>query len=487
MPCSICFESFNRSSRVATTCPYCALQTCRTCLQTYLLSDIGDIPRCINPECGHGYSREFLDGELTQTFRLKTYKAHREKVLSDRERSRFPSTQADVRAYLAAKTRATVLRNDIAALSARISELHSELLRRRAPARVDADDQSKTFQLLDQYIAAVRPIAKRRQMLRRELNPLRRTVASYGRFINARNAVQDTPRNEFIKQCPSNECKGFLSTSWKCGLCDVWSCPTCHEIKGDSRDAEHTCDPDKVLTVQFLSKVAKSCPKCGVQICKIEGCDQMWCTSCNTGFDWRTGKLANGPIHNPHYFEWLRSRGEAPPSNAHLDQGNCDFVTDRAVADALRGTTDATEQYLLQTWQLMRELQDANGFRLQAAMDEKYRQIRVRYMANELTEAAWKRTLQRYEKDANFQLADRHVRDVFVTASRDLIRHVLEPGADRSLVKEQLDALFTYCNAASDAVSKRFMRRAHVYALRQSSDRSQCPPSVAVELVERSA
>ena len=159
----------------------------------------------------------------------------------------------------------------------------------------------------------------------------------------------------------------------------------------------------------------------------------------------------------------------------------------KIVADALRGPTDATEQYLLKTWQLMRELQDAHGFRLQAAMDEKYRQIRVRYMANELTEAAWKRTLQRYEKDANFQLADRHVRDVFVTASRDLIRHVLEPGADRSLVKEQLDALFTYCNAASDAVSKRFMRRAHVYALRQSSDRSQCPPSVAVELVERSA
>ena len=72
--CSICFESFNKSSRVATKCPYCALQTCRTCLQTYLLNDVSDIPKCINPTCGHGYSREFLDGELTQTFRLNTYK-----------------------------------------------------------------------------------------------------------------------------------------------------------------------------------------------------------------------------------------------------------------------------------------------------------------------------------------------------------------------------------------------------------------------------
>ena len=477
MSCSICFDPFNRSSRSVTQCPYCAIQTCRTCLQTYLLNDIGDIPRCINPDCGHGYSREFLDGELTQTFRLKTYRAHREKVLSDRERSQFPSTQADVRAYLAAKTRAAVISKEIVALSARISELHSEFIRLHTPSLaitdVDAQstchgDRAKTFQLLDQYIAAVRPIAKKRQVLRRELNPLRRTVASYGRLVNARSVVQDTTRNEFIKQCPSNECKGFLSTSWKCGLCDVWSCPTCHEVKGNSRDAEHTCDPGKVLTVQFLSKVAKSCPKCGVQICKIEGCDQMWCTSCNTGFDWRTGKLANGPIHNPHYFEWLRSRGEAPPNSAQINLGgNCDFVTDRAVADALRGTTDVTEQYLLHAWQLMRELQDARGFRFQTAMDEKCRQIRVRYMANELTEVAWKKTLQRYEKDANFQLANNHVRDVFVTASRDLIRSVLDPGADLSLVKEQVDALFTYCNAASDAVSKRFMRRAHVYALRQ--------------------
>ena len=492
MSCSVCFDPFNRTTRAVTQCPYCAIQTCRTCLQTYLLTDIGDIPRCINPECGHGYSREFLDGELTQAFRLKTYKAHREKVLSDRERARFPSTQADVRAYLAAKARATALREEIAALSARIFELHAEFIRRRtvllavpsvdddAPSHGHADRPtlSTTFQLFDQYVAATRPIHRQRQALRRELNPLRRTIASYGRFINARTRLvaQDatTPptRNEFIKPCPSNECKGFLSTSWKCGLCDVWSCPTCHEVKGLSRDAAHSCDPDKVLTVQFLAKVAKSCPKCGVQICKIEGCDQMWCTSCNTGFDWRTGKLANGPIHNPHYFEWLRSRGEAPPNSAQLvNFGDCDVVTDRAVAEALRGTTDATEPFLLQTWRLMRELQDDRGFRVQTAMDEKFRQLRVRYMANELTEAAWKRTLQRYEKDANFHAANHNVKDVFVTASRDLIRNVLDPGADLSLVKEQLVALFAYCNAASDAVSKRFMRRARVYALRAPNDR----------------
>jgi transcriptional antiterminator Rof (Rho-off) len=146
--------------------------------------------------------------------------------------------------------------------------------------------------------------------------------------------------------------------------------------------------------------------------------------------------------------------------------GNCDFVTDRAVIDALRVTNDATGRYVLQTWRLMRELQDGALFRARASTDENNRRLRVRYMANELTEANWKVTLQRHEKDANFHLANNHVKEVFVNASRDLIRQVLEPGVDMSLVKAQLDELFAYCNKASDMVSKRFMRRARVYEIR---------------------
>ncbi len=39
-------------------------------------------------------------------------------------------------------------------------------------------------------------------------------------------------------------------------------------------------------------------------------CDQMWCTSCNTAFSWKTLKIVNGTIHNPHYFEYMRQNGQ---------------------------------------------------------------------------------------------------------------------------------------------------------------------------------
>ena len=38
---------------------------------------------------------------------------------------------------------------------------------------------------------------------------------------------------KFIKPCPVNDCKGFLSSAYKCGVCNIFVCSKCHEIKGD--------------------------------------------------------------------------------------------------------------------------------------------------------------------------------------------------------------------------------------------------------------
>ena len=93
--CCVCFDKFNQTIRAPTTCPHCEIQICRTCFQTYLLNEVADVPRCVNTECDRGWERNFLDSEMTSTFRLKTYKEHREKVLADREKSKLPATQAD--------------------------------------------------------------------------------------------------------------------------------------------------------------------------------------------------------------------------------------------------------------------------------------------------------------------------------------------------------------------------------------------------------
>ena len=108
-------------------------------------------------------------------------------------------------------------------------------------------------------------------------------------------------RAKFIKACPAENCRGFLSSQYKCGICENWTCPECNEIKGPNRDAPHTCNPEAVATAKLLANDTKGCPNCGVGIFKIEGCDQMWCTECHTAFSWRTGQIERN-IHNPHYY-----------------------------------------------------------------------------------------------------------------------------------------------------------------------------------------
>ena len=367
--CCVCFEKFNKTTQSPTTCPHCQIQICRTCFQTYLLGDMSDVPRCVNVECNRGWERNFLDGEMTSTFRLKTYKEHREKILSDREKSRLPATQEDAAAIRQAKAAKPIL------------EAHLEKARELA---------RKVNQQLDTAYRACFNVDRVIASYGRERIPAP-TVAGQG----AAPAPAPKPKVvvAFVKPCPAEGCKGFLSTAWKCGLCDLYTCPDCHDLKGAVReDPSHRCDPDKVASATLLNREARNCPKCGVSICKIEGCDQMWCTQCNTGFNWRTGKVAEGPVHNPHYFEWLRSQGRDPNAAAAPGQNACAVNQDREISQAIYGSatgylytpynnrrnpSERTNLYLGEAWRLAREGDDLARVET-ADTEEKLRVFRVR-------------------------------------------------------------------------------------------------------------
>jgi hypothetical protein len=402
------------------------------------LNDISDTPWCVNTDCRRGWERDFLDAQFTRAFRLTTYKDHREKVLADREKARLPSTQDDAANYKIALDIYTKTNAELAELekeSMRIHQLIQEATTRKLRARL--------------------------------------TYESHGRIRMTNTPVSPVVEAKtFIKPCPATDCKGFLSTAWKCGLCNLWSCPDCHELKGPVRDCEHTCEPDKVASARLISREAKSCPKCGVQICKVDGCDQMYCTICNTGFNWRTGKIADGPVHNPHYFEWLRRQGrEVVPATAL----NCEQDLDRRITQALGDTgnylvnygyryrprsrqqADTDENYLLEAWRVMREVQDSE--RHEPTPEEKFRALRVQYMVGEIKDDAWKIALQRQEKDVNFSRAKAQVRELFANACRDLIRQLLEPTFNKSDIRRQVKELIDYCNKSYGEITLRFGRK----------------------------
>ena len=138
----------------------------------------------------------------------------------------------------------------------------------------------------------------------------------------------ETERRVFVRACPAGDCRGFLSQVWKCGMCDNWTCPDCHEVKGLEKDGPHMCDPNSVETAKMLAKDSRPCPKCASVIFKIDGCDQMFCTQCHTAFSWRTGRVEMGTIHNPHYYEYQRQRGTVPRNPGDVPCGGFpDWIT----------------------------------------------------------------------------------------------------------------------------------------------------------------
>jgi hypothetical protein len=220
--------------------------------------------------------------------------------------------------------------------------------------------------------------------------------------IQAGGSVVTTEVKSFGHKCPDEECRGFLSTQWKCGLCDKWTCPDCHVIKGTNRDAQHTCDPDVKATAQFLAKDTKPCPKCSTPIHKIEGCDQMWCTQCHTAFSWRRGTIETR-IHNPHYYEWQRQQngGTAPRNLGDFECGRdlADQRANRFIHDILsrvgimdylstpqKAQMESLVKYIPQIIRKTVHLQlhDGGRFRTDNVVDNL--EVRVRYLKKDITD-----------------------------------------------------------------------------------------------------
>ena len=118
------------------------------------------------------------------------------------------------------------------------------------------------------------------------------------RIKNGEDAGKDE-RRKFIMPCPADNCKGYLSSQYKCEVCKLYTCPDCFEVIGYSKESPHECKQDNIASAQLIKKETKPCPKCGVRIFKISGCDQMWCTECKVAFSWNTGKIViSGQVHN---------------------------------------------------------------------------------------------------------------------------------------------------------------------------------------------
>ena len=265
MNCTICSEKIRASTVVS--CAKCAETNCRTCFQTYLLNSPLTVS-CMH--CRGPLSDDFIITNTSTKWRLSVYKNYKEEILLDVEKAKLPESQKYAIAVKEAKY------------------LHVSLEK----------------QLVELYGLPYSMIEKTVGSIRDNMAICQRVIDTLGKEV-----VIGPDNKVIVKACPVDGCRGFLSGDFSCGLCKTSVCNDCHEIK---IGVGHSCLADNVASVKALAKEAKPCPSCAATISKIDGCDQMWCTQCQTTFSWRTGLKELGRVHNPHFYEWMRRNGGMP-------------------------------------------------------------------------------------------------------------------------------------------------------------------------------
>ncbi len=275
------------------------------------------------------------------------------------------------------------------------------------------------------------------------------------RAIGEAGQQQERNRWTFVMKCTQEGCEGFVGTNWKCGLCEVEFCKEC----GDRKQSEHLCTAETRATFQALRKEAKPCPKCAAMISKIDGCDQMWCTQCQTAFSWRTGQIEISHIHNPHYFQWMRQNGTAAPPLRPV--GDCLNLGPEELLEQVNHYAARRRHWWVTEWvranRHYRWIHRMHQHTLAEKQEDDWRrQLRVKRLVNEITDDVWKDRLQRGEKATQKEYAIVQIMDLYMQASLDMLANTLPEDADVPAILEQLEALRKFCNDEMGKIQKRF-------------------------------
>ena len=260
--CTICVESYNKSTRAPITCTKCELVCCKVCFKRYI-SDPEHYLRCMS--CAVEFDRSSLHTRLGQTFMRTIYRDIRESVLYEQEKALFPATQEVIEHRLQIRK----LRKQIDGLDDEYDRIRKE---RTVPLKEFryCEDTMKVSDALDKYFQLQLNI----ESVDEQLHEARRSLNT--EIENLESGSGGKIKRTYVLACTKTDCKGMLSSEnvnkqgqYICSICDSLTCNNC---KMGISETSHECDPDVLKTVEYMESTSKPCPSCGIPIHQISGC-----------------------------------------------------------------------------------------------------------------------------------------------------------------------------------------------------------------------
>jgi len=358
--------------------------------------------------CKEEWERDFLIENLNGSFVNKTYKKYRTAVLFDREKAQFPETM-----HLVEK-------------ETQIRDLH----------KINQTHIDKIQEL--------------QENIRKNNHDI---------YLIRRNGVPKDKKTIFIKACPADGCKGMLSSAHKCGICNIWACSKCFEVKGYQKDSPHTCKEENIKSAEMIKKETKNCPGCASLIYKISGCSQMWCTQCKIAFDWRTGEIETGVIHNPHFYEWQKQTGNNIRNPTEVPCGGIpgygDFRTKLRYHKQNMSLTTFNWCFAFHRFANHWQHYEIRNLRRDCRALQNNSGLRIKYLMNEISLISFKDKVQKNEKQRNKKMAVLHIYELMNTVFTESLVDIYNKNIEEQILKnmDRIEKLITYSNNELSRIS----------------------------------
>lgn len=448
--CILCLEDVEKTNKQI-LCTKCEKSCCATCFRTYMLYCRND-PLCPNPNCNYIHNVSSLRGILPQTFWNNEYRASRQIVMYNLEQMYKHATMVEVTRYnnkkadkkFADKCKSTkalivskqenflvLIRNycktllygygwETCALEIARKCWHKGLQRdvifyNTFSDCINATAMRSNITWLENqkvFNDAIREIAKLKTILENHCADWEASRLSW-----KKNEDEYTPKSRYRVPCHVNGCAGICMESSSCPICLSKTCSECHQ----KLDDKHECNKDDLETVKEILNNSKPCPTCNEAISKVHGCDQMLCTSCHTAFNWKTGKIDKGRVHNPHYHELQRRMG-----SVRRELGD-------TICGGLPDWWDLEKKIYLPWRNVMKKhhtlVAHIRGavFPLIVNLDHNFNtnlKSRVRYYVQEINKSQFEKILVKQEKQRTMGIELRDLLQTFVAVSEDVFRKI---------------------------------------------------------------
>jgi hypothetical protein len=417
--CPICIGTYTKVLRRAIECPSCQNHACKQCSQRYLTETAEDA-HCMH--CKARWGRRFLLTTFDKTWIEGDYRKHRAELLWRREESFLPATMPRVEIIVKGRRMEKEVLNPMKeSIKAKEKEVEERIL---ALDKTYINIERELKELKDTLASANREIG---YYLNGETPPtwiMRERYPDAPEYARrATPAPAPAPKKvEFHRKCMKTNCNGWLSTAWRCGVCENYTCPTCYADKGPHRDADHECKEEDKATVALLARDTKPCPNCGMGVQRTEGCPVMFCTSCHKGFNWNTLKIMETGIHNPHYFEWRNRNPHAP--EREMGDIPCGGLPEQSYFNTMASTIPVRTT-LNNLYRIVQHVND-DWFMRQYRAGIEALDLRTKFLLGDTTKASVQTTLATREKVNELKIALWDCYSTLSVAGSELLRRFAE-------------------------------------------------------------